>query len=334
MVCRVEAYGTPCFTGLYINNGVNGDGGGFVLVANGNGNGWLRVSLNGNGFRVYSVVATIPFIVWIPALGAYFTIIGLLLWRGVGLGTKQVLQEPRVISLGLLLALSVNTLLVGAVYVDQATPRYSVPGISIDWSFDLETSTVTAKLNLGGMYTLLNATCKYLPPGATGGFNNNNNNNRASWAIETQVVNTTTVVAIIPRSAYEEYFNSRVLEPVPPIPAYLSVYEAMLIHCEFRLDKGVFRASYVATFYWRDLSVHVNGSRVVIYNPNPVSINTTLHIVDLESRGVVYSGALSIEALSREEVDLANYGPSVYRVVVQYILLGLARSRVVEVAVP
>jgi len=37
LVCLVEAYSTPCFTGTYMVNGVNGNGRGYVVVPNGNG---------------------------------------------------------------------------------------------------------------------------------------------------------------------------------------------------------------------------------------------------------------------------------------------------------
>ena len=43
---------------------------------------------------------------------------------------------------------------------------------------------------------------------------------------------------------------------------------------------------------------------------------------------------LELEPLGAAELDLSTYGPGRYRVVVQYVLLGLGRSRVAYVEVP
>lgn len=336
LVCRVEALSTPCFTGLYIVNGVNGNGRGFVYVSNGNGNGGLRVSLNGNHVRIYSVIASIPPYVWIPILVVYFALLAYVLWKNTRMGYLRVLSESRVIEFGLLMAITLNVILVGAVYVDQATPRYYLPGVSVEWSFNLDNSTLIARLNLNNVYTLLNATCWYKPPGVVNGFatnSNSNGSNGVNYPLETLIVDLSTIVAIIPRSVYEEYFNNRILEPVSPVPAYLSVYEAIPVYCEFKLDKAVFKASYLITFYWRDLVVRSEGSRVVISNPNPVSINASIHVLDLKKGHFVYSNNMTISALGEEVFDLSSYEPGVYRVIVQYKMLGLVRSRIVEVEV-
>lgn len=240
------------------------------------------------------------------------------------------------------MALTLNIILVGAVYVDQATPRYYLPGVSVEWGFNLDNSTLLARLDLNNVYTLLNATCWYKPPGVTNGFSTNGNgngngrnngSNGVNHYLETLIVDSSTVVAIIPWSVYEEYFNNRVLEPTLPIPAYLSVYEAIPVYCEFKLDKAVFKASYLITFYWRDLVIHSEGSRIIISNPNPVSINASIHILDLKKGRFIYSNSTVINSLGKEVFDLSSYEPSIYRVVVQYRILGLVRSRIVEVEV-
>ncbi|MCC6009992.1 MAG: hypothetical protein LM588_03240, partial [Fervidicoccaceae archaeon] len=243
LVCRVEAWSTPCFMGLYVLNG-NGVNGGSVLV--GNGNGWTRVGLNGNHVRLYSVVASLPIYIWLPLLTLYFALIAYILLREVRRGYVHPLRDTRVLGLAILMAISINNILVGALYVDQATPRYSLPGISVEWGFNLENSTVSAKLLLGGFYILESAACSYSPIGAN-----------TSYPLETIIVSGDTVVATIPSTIYEQVYKSRVLDPTLPIPANLSVYEAIPVKCRFTLDKGVFEASYLAVFYWRDLVVRV-----------------------------------------------------------------------------
>jgi len=328
LVCRVEAWSTPCFMGLYIlngngvNGGLNGKGvnGGYVLV--GNGNGWTRVGLNGNHVRLYGVVASLPIYIWLPLLTLYFALIAYILLREVERGYVQPLRDPRVLGVAILMAISINSVLVGALYVDQATPRYSLPGISVEWGFNLENSTVSAKLLLSGFYILQSATCSYSPIGAN-----------TSYPLETIIVNGDTVVATIPSTIYEQVYKSRVLDPIPPIPANLSVYEAIPVKCRFTLDKGVFEASYLAVFYWRDLIVRVVDSSVLVDNSNPVGVNASIYIVDLERGRLVNSTSVFVEPLSSVWIDLGLYGAGVYRVIVQYNLLGLVRTRVVETVV-
>jgi len=319
LVCRVEAWSTPCFMGLYIHNG-NGVNGGSVLV--GNGNGWTRVDLNGNHVRLYSVVASLPIYIWLPLLTLYFALIAYILLREVERGYVQPLRDPRVLGVATLIAISINSILVGALYVDQATPRYSLPGISVEWGFNLENSTVSAKLLLSGFYILQSATCSYSPIGAN-----------TSHPLETIIVSGDTVVATIPSTIYEQVYKSRVLDPTPPIPANLSVYEAIPVKCRFTLDKGVFEASYLAVFYWRDLIVHVVDSSVLVDNPNPVGVNASIYIVDLKRGRLLNSTSVFFEPLSSVWIDLGLYGAGVYRVIVQYNLLGLVRTRVLETVV-
>jgi hypothetical protein len=146
-------------------------------------------------------------------------------------------------------------------------------------------------------------------------------------------MNGDTVVATIPSTIYEQVYKSRVLDPIPPIPANLSVYEAIPIKCRFTLDKGVFEASYLAVFYWRDLIVHIVDSSVLVDNPNPVGVNASIYIVDLKRGRLVNSTSVLVEPLSSVWIDLGLYRAGVYRVIVQYNLLSLVRTRVVETVV-
>jgi len=149
-----------------VNGGLNGKGvnRGYVLV--GNGNGLTRVGLNGDHVRLYGVVASLPIYTWLPLLTLYFALIAYILLREVERGYVHPLRDPRVLGVAILMAISINSVLVGALYIDQATPRYSLPGISVEWGFNLENSTVSAKLLLSGFYILQSATCSYSPIGA------------------------------------------------------------------------------------------------------------------------------------------------------------------------
>jgi hypothetical protein len=272
--------------------------------------------------RLYSVVASLPIYIWLPLLTLYFALIAYILLREVERGYVQPLRDPRVLGVAILIAISINSVLVGALYVDQATPRYSLPGISVEWGFNLENSTVSAKLLLSGFYILQSAMCSYSPIGAN-----------TSYPLETIIVGGDTVIATIPSTIYEQVYKSRVLDPTPPIPANLSVYEAIPIKCRFTLDKGVFEASYLAVFYWRDLIVRVVDSSVLVDNPNPVGVNASIYIMDLERGRLVNSTSVLVEPLSSVWIDLGLYGAGVYRVIIQYNLLGLVRTRVVETVV-
>jgi len=99
------------------------------------------------------------------------------------------------------------------------------------------------------------------------------------------------------------------------------------------LIKGVFEASYLAVFYWRDLIVHAVDSSVLVNNPNPVGVNASIYVMDLERGRLLNSTSVLVKPLSSVWIDLGLYGAGVYRVIVQYNLLGLVRTRVVETVV-
>jgi len=325
LACFPEAWATACFTGYYVSNG----NGRWVDVI-GYSNGFLRVGLNGNGVRVYSVALTAPYTVWVPVLALYLTYLAYELVGSIRLGYRLPLRDPRVAGLALLLALSLNAILVGALYVDQATPRYSAPGIGVRWSFDLESSTLTAELDLGGIYTLVSASCSLRPEPAS----NNGGSSSGNYVFDTRIVGGSTVVVVVPRYVYEHLYSTVVLKPVPPVPANLSYYTALPVSCTFRLDKGVLQATFLAEFYWRDLAVSVDGALVRVGNPNPVRVGARAFVMDLNRGSIVGSLDLELEPLGAVELDLSGYGPGRYRVVVQYTLLGLGRSRVAYVEVP
>jgi len=330
LVCYGEAWSTPCFTGVYV---VNSNGRGYVLVLsnnNGNGNsgrGLLYPLNNNNNGRVYSIVATVPPTAWIPILVVYFALLSRASVRSVKASYKLALIEHRVLGLALVLVLSINTILVGAVYVDQATPRYAVPGVTVKHSFHLENSTLVVTLDLSDVYVLESAKCVF------NSKQTSNSNNRVNSVLESRVVNDNTILVVIPGYVYEYLYNKTILEPIPLLPANLSVYATIPVSCEFRLDKGVLRATFIAEFYWRDLVVSVRDSLVEIYNPNPVSLEAGVFIIDVERGRAVSSASVVLKPLSTTTLDLSVHGAGNYRVTVQYTLLGLRRSRVAYVVV-
>jgi len=328
LVCLPEAWATACFTGYYVSSG---NGRWAYLV--GNGNGFLRVGLNGNGVRVYTVALTAPYVVWVPALALYLAYLAYELVGSVRLGYRLPLRDPRVMGLALLIVLSLNSILVGALYVDQATPRYSVPGVGVRWWFDLESSTLTVELDLGGVYTLVNASCSLRPEMASSN-RWNHGNNLGNYVLDTRIVGVSTVVVAVPWYVYEYLYSRVVLEPTPLVPANLSYYATLPVSCTFRLDKGVLQATFLAEFYWRDLEVSVEGALARVRNPNPVRVEARAFVVDLGRGSVAGRVDLELEPLGAAELDLGTYGPGRYRVVVQYVLLGLGRSRVAYVEVP
>jgi hypothetical protein len=147
------------------------------------------------------------------------------------------------------------------------------------------------------------------------------------------VVKSNTILVVIPGYVYEYLYNKTILEPIPLLPANLLVYATIPVSCEFRLDKGVLRATFIAEFYWRDLVVSVRGSLVEIYNPNPVSLEAGVFIIDVERGRAVSSASVVLKPLSTTTLDLSVHGAGNYRVTVQYTLLGLRRSRVAYVVV-
>lgn len=332
LVCLSEAWNTPCFTGTYITSS---NGKGYVLVHNGNNNNRGSLyPLNNNNVRVYSIISAIPRVVWISLLALYFTLLSILLVKSIEIGYKLSLRDSRVFVLALVLSLSVNSILVGGVYIDQATPRYTIPGVSVNWSFHYENSTLVVILDLGEIYTLVNTTCvlKLAETGNKSDFANNKNTGINS-VLEVQVVSNNTVLVIIPGYAYEYLYNKTVLEPIPLTPVNLSVYATIPVSCKFKLDKGVLQATFIAEFYWRDLVLGVRDTLVEIHNPNQVFIETKIYILDLERGVIVNTTSVCLKPLDTINLDLSIYGTGKYRVLVQYTLLGLRRSRVAYVDV-
>ena len=318
LTCLREAWSTPCFTGVYV---VNSNGKGFILIPSSNNNHGVLYTLN--NIIIYSIKATIPHIIWTSLLAVYFTIILIVLVKSVKEGYKIVLRDSRVLSLAILIVLFVNSILVGAVYVDQSTPRYSVQGVSVKWSFYLENSTLLVTLDLGDIYTLESAMCNHKLQ-----VDNTSNN-----YLETRITSSNIILVTIPGYIYEYLYNKTVLEPIPLTPVNLSVYATIPVYCEFRLDKGVFQVTFITEFYWRDLVVSVRDTLVEIYNPNPIPIEAKIFILDVERGRVVNSTSMYFKPLSVIDLDLSVYGAGKYRVLAQYTLLGLGRSRVAYVEV-
>jgi len=329
LVCYSEAWSTPCFTGVYV---VNSNGRGYILVlSNNNGNngrGLLYPLNNNNNGRVYSIVATVPYTVWVPILVVYFALLSYALMRSVKASYKLALREHRVLGLALVLVLSINTILVGAVYVDQATPRYAIPGVTVKHSFHLENNTLVITLDLSGVYVLESVKCVF----KTIEYNSSSNN-LVNSVLESRVVENSTILVVIPNYVYEYLYNKTVLEPIPLLPANLSVYATIPVSCEFRLDKGVLQATFIAEFYWRDLVVTARDNVAEIYNPNPISLEARVFITNIDRGRVVSSTSIVLKPLSTITLDLSEYGAGNYRVTVQYTLLGLGRSRVAYVMV-
>jgi len=313
LVCLREAWSTPCSIGIYI---ANNNSRGVILTANGN-NGRLLLN-NFNNMRVYSIRAIIPSVKWISLLTLYFTLIIAGLVKSVKAGYKLTLRDSSVLSIATLLILSINSILVGAVYIDQATSRYSIPGVNIKWNFNLENSTLILTLDLSKTYTLEGVTCIHTLQVDNASYN----------YLEAKITNNT-VLVVIPDYIYEYLYNKTILEPIPLIPANLSVYSAIPVFCEFKLDKGVFQVTLIIEFYWRDLVITVENALVRIYNPNPVSLDIKIYTVNVERGQIVNSTSISLKSLSDTVLDLSTYGAGKYRVLVQYTLLGLGRSKVV-----
>ena len=329
LVCYSEAWSTPCFTGVYV---INSNGRGYILVlSNNNGNsgrGLFYPLNNNNNGRVYSIVATVPYTVWVPILVVYFALLSYALMRSVEASYRLALREHRVLGLALVLVLSINTILVGAVYVDQATPRYAIPGVTVKHSFHLENNTLVITLDLSGVYVLESVKCVF----KTIEYNSSSNN-LVNSVLESRVVENSTILVVIPNYVYEYLYNKTVLEPIPLLPANLSVYATIPVSCEFRLDKGVLQATFIAEFYWRDLIVTARDNVAEIYNPNPISLEARVFITNIDRGRVVSSTSIVLKPLSTITLDLSEYGAGNYRVTVQYALLGLGRSRVAYVMV-
>jgi hypothetical protein len=212
--------------------------------------------------------------------------------------------------------------------VDQATPRYAIPGVTVKHSFHLENNTLVITLDLSGVYVLESVKCVF----KTIEYNSSSNN-LVNSVLESRVVENSTILVVIPNYVYEYLYNKTVLEPIPLLPANLSVYATIPVSCEFRLDKGVLQATFIAEFYWRDLVVTARDAVAEIYNPNPISLEARVFITNIDRGRVVSSTSIVLKPLSTITLDLSEYGTGNYRVTVQYTLLGLGRSRVAYVMV-
>jgi|YelNatPaOPRAMG01_1025707.scaffolds.fasta_scaffold04349_2 signal peptidase I len=99
------------------------------------------------------------------------------------------------------------------------------------------------------------------------------------------------------------------------------------VYCDIALDKGNLYGYYPITFSWRKLEVNVVNNTVLIFNPNPVSLNASFEIqyYDLDSFGRLYHVRTNkfntaLHSLSSFTVRPEKTGVTCY-VILRYVLL-------------
>jgi hypothetical protein len=335
LACLPGWWNTACILGRYV---VNSNGLGYLeTVFNGvNGENQRRIYLVGNGvngangFRLFRVVLVVPREVWIPlvALVAFIPLAKITF----SLRKMRALGEYSTFLPALSIVLLVNTMIAGGMFVEQSTPQYTIPGVEAVPEFYLENSTVVVRLRTGDYYTLLNASCTATVGVGNGvnrinNYNNGNNGNRRTFTISTEIIDKELIVLRVPWELYEEAYNSRFIpSDLPLIPSYLVLEEVIPFRCKLYLDKGEMILAFTIRFKWSDLVLRYEDGSVVVVNENPVDLNATAVIVDLDRETVVYSTRFTVSKLSSYTVNLGELGVRRARVYVLYEFLGLTRS--------
>ncbi|MEM4441000.1 MAG: hypothetical protein QXS14_05975 [Desulfurococcaceae archaeon] len=335
LACLPGWWNTACILGRYV---VNSNGLGYLeTVFNGfNGENQRRIHLVGNGvngangFRLFRVVLVVPREVWIPlvALVAFIPLAKITF----SLRKTRALGEHTTFLPALSIVLLFNTMIAGGMFVEQSTPQYTIPGVEAVPEFYLENSTVIVRLRTGDYYTLLNASCT-ATVGVDNGvnrinnYNNGNNGNRRTFTISIESIDKELIVLRVPWELYEEAYNSRFIpSDLPLIPSYLVLEEVIPFRCKLYLDKGEMILAFTIRFKWSDLVLRYEDGSVVVVNDNPVDLNATAVIVDLDRETVVYSTRFTLSKLSSYTVNLRELGVRRARVYVLYEFLGLTRS--------
>jgi len=326
LACLPGWWNTACILGRYV---ANNNGLGYLeSIFNGvNGDNQRRVYLVGNevngasGFRLFKVVLVVPREMWIPLVALVAFIPLAKITRS--LRKKRALGEHSTFLPALSIVLLVNTMITGGMYVEQSTPQYTIPGVEAVPEFYLENSTVVIRLRTGNYYTLLNASCT-----ATVGVENSvNSNNRRSFIIPLEIIDGELIVLRVPWELYEAAYYSRFIpRDLPLIPSYLVLEEVIPFRCKLYLDKGEMMHVFTIRFKWSDLVLHYVEGSVVVVNENPIDLNATIVIVDLDREAIAYFDKFTLNRLGSYMVNLGEIGVRRARVHVLYEFLGLTRS--------
>jgi len=250
-------------------------------------NGTIYVELGGtsnpvavNATRIYRVVASVSATVWIPAFAACCAWIIILLWRRRD-------RELGGVELGLVVLILLNALAF-SMYLDQRIDTYNYPTISVEWSYNISSNTITARLPPN--VTIEGIECWYAPPRTSPLSRSLGDENHT---LDAGVVNGSSIVIAVPDDLYREYYtwyssmlNTSGIKSLPP--KRLSINVGVPIRCRFVLSGGVkIVASYTLAFKLRDLELRNEGSRIIVVNPNPVPVNATIYVLDAQ-KNVVY----------------------------------------------
>lgn len=353
LACRGGWWNTACVIGILNGNGNNGGNGN-----NSNGLAWVSVISNGNGLRgslpvngeirLFRIVWRIPGEVWIPALTMYLYYLAI--------ETKKIFRKNRVlgentsiVSLTAVITV-INAFIVGSTFVDQVTVAYALPEVRVSETFYLHNSSLIIRLSTQGDYILLSAECNLTLNGANGvnnganrtnGVNGNglrvnnrngngfNGNGQRTTRLHVTIIDQRTILVEIPFEVYYVLFNRTRVTDLPVMPAMMSKEAQIPVRCRLGFDKFEMQFTLYAVFYWRDIDIRIRNLRwLQIENTNPVDINVTLTIFDIDKNKIVLREAIEIPRLTSLEFDLWELNLSRARVILEYELLGLYRMRI------
>ncbi|MEM4426773.1 MAG: hypothetical protein QXV55_04215 [Acidilobaceae archaeon] len=254
----------------------------------------------------YSVILEIPTILW--ALSVILAT-ALLTHATLTLAPRGFKILTTVTSI----ALVINAVAVGSLYIDQSPLTYPIPEIKLNSvRINLEEGLFIVELGLENL-EIRSASC------SVDGFGQ----------LETRVVQNTVKVRL-PEEYFEWLYSVRSAERpyVPPTPP-ASIYEFVRTSCSIDLDIGRLEGRYVASFMWREPDIEVSGSKVFVINRNRVPLEVMVTIIDKNRLTIVERSLKTIEPLGVLLVEVP--GPGVYDVRINYVFLGVERARGVEV---
>ncbi|MEZ0394782.1 MAG: hypothetical protein ABWK00_07075 [Desulfurococcaceae archaeon] len=257
----------------------------------------------------YYVLASAPW--WALAV-----VLAVLVLGAASLGWPP--RPSRSSALGVLLALllAFNFLAIGSSFVDQGSPRISIPLVGLrESSFDVGRGLYTATFDVG-VYEMRSASCS-LGDGTP---------------LDTSL-NGSVVEARIPEGYFGKLYENITMSPeaMPSPPA--SIHQGLIISCTIQLDEGMLEHAEVLSFNWVEPLVEANGSVITIRNGNPVPLNLT--VVIQKSTQIVSVENVTLGPMGAWSRDLSRQLPQGdYDVRVYYVFLGVPRGVSVHVRIP
>ncbi len=269
----------------------------------------------------YVVIGRAPNYITIPALGLVlgFMIGYYALHYPYKKWENKVLPPPGSVATVIVLAFALfNMAYIGAVYLDSTPNRFSIHiYISESVIENLQNNTATISLRYKNTSIIGIKDCFFTV--AEEKFNATpvlvRNNSRAVIHVQ------------FPRSFWISvwFYTSEKLSGLPSYPARINEY--FFLKCTVLFDDGVLKSSYPLKVIWSEpLFMQGNNGSLVIVNRNPLPLNVTLRMFDLDVSKTIMSQNITLARTGNTIIEIpeGSHGHMI-RVMAYYDFLGVHR---------